>query len=79
MARSPLTVTKSLTLYRVLTGPDDSSFCHKVTEALSKGWALYGSPSVTFDTTQGRTICAQAVTKDVDDVTYSAELKLGQL
>ena len=79
MARSPLTATKSLTLYRVLTGPDDSSFCHKVTEALSKGWALYGSPSVTFDSAQGRTICAQAVTKDVDDVTYNAELKLGQL
>jgi hypothetical protein len=77
MARAPLSVSKSLTLYRVLTGPDDSSFCHKVTEALSKGWALYGSASVTFDPVQGRVICAQAVTKDVDDVTYSPDMKLG--
>ena len=79
MSRSPLIATKSLTLYRVLTGPDDASFCHKVTEALSKGWALYGSPSLSFDSVQGRTICAQAVTKDVDDVTYSRDLKLGEL
>ena len=79
MARAPLTASKSMTAYRLLTGPDDSSFCHKVSEARAKGWALYGSPSVTFDPVQGRTICAQAVTKDVDDVTYSAELKLGQL
>ncbi|MGO7426178.1 DUF1737 domain-containing protein, partial [Rhizobium ruizarguesonis] len=27
-------------LYRFLTGPDDASFCHKVTAALNKGWAL---------------------------------------
>ena len=32
-------------LYRFLTGPDDSSFCHKVTAALNKGWHLYGSPT----------------------------------
>ena len=27
-------------LYRLLTGDDSSEFCHKVTEALSKGWEL---------------------------------------
>ncbi len=78
MSRAPLTVSKRLTLYRTLTGPDDSAFCHKVTEALSKGWALYGSPSVTFDPVQGRVICAQAVTKEVDDMAYDPEMKLGQ-
>ena len=35
--------------YRLLTGPDDASFCHKVTEALSKGWQLHGSPSYVAD------------------------------
>ena len=32
-------------LYRFLTGPDDSSFCHKVTAALNKGWLLHGGPT----------------------------------
>ncbi|MFN3501353.1 MAG: DUF1737 domain-containing protein, partial [Allorhizobium sp.] len=27
-------------VYRFLTGPDDSSFCHRVTDALNKGWEL---------------------------------------
>lgn len=31
-------------LYRFLTGPDDASFCHKVTAAINKGWHIYGSP-----------------------------------
>ncbi|WP_370213681.1 DUF1737 domain-containing protein, partial [Roseovarius sp.] len=29
-------------IYRLLTEDDTSKFCHKVTEALSKGWELYG-------------------------------------
>jgi hypothetical protein len=45
--------------YRLLTGPDDRSFCEKVTAALAEGYVLYGSPSVT--TTEGRTVAAQAV------------------
>jgi len=36
-------------LYRFLTGPDDASFCHKVTSALNKGWHIYGSPTYAFD------------------------------
>lgn len=63
-------------LYRSLTGPDDSSFCHKVTAALNKGWILYGNPSVTFDPVQGRVICCQAVTKEVDGHDYTPDIKL---
>jgi len=38
-------MTKHMTsIYRYLTGPDDASFCHRVTEALSRGWLLYGRP-----------------------------------
>ncbi len=36
-------------LYRFLTSPDDSSFCHKVTAALNKGWRLFGSLTYGFD------------------------------
>ena len=36
-------------LYGSLTGPDDASFCHKVTAALNKGWHLFGSSTYGFD------------------------------
>ncbi len=35
--------------YRLLTGPDDDSFCRRVSEALAVGYQLYGSPVATFD------------------------------
>ena len=79
MAQSPLSTKKRSTVYRYLTGPDDSTFCHRVSEALSKGWLLYGSPTLTFDPVKGRVICGQAITKDLDDVDYSPDLKLGEL
>lgn len=65
-------------IYRLLTADDTSAFCHKVTEALSKGWALYGQPTYAFDAANGVMRCGQAVTKEAD-VEYSADLKLGQL
>jgi len=79
MPQSPLTTRKRVTVYRYLTGVDDASFCHRVTEALSKGWQLYGSPALTFDSAKGRVICGQAIAKDVDDLDYSPDLKLGDL
>jgi hypothetical protein len=39
--------------YRLLTAEDTSAFCHKVTEALAKGWELYGSPAYAFDAATG--------------------------
>ena len=50
-------------LYRFLTGDDNSDFCHKVSEALSKGWELYGSPTYTFDAAENKLRCGQAVIK----------------
>lgn len=35
--------------YRVLTGPDDAEFCHRVSEAIELGYELYGDPAVTFN------------------------------
>jgi hypothetical protein len=65
------------TLYRMLTGPDDAQFCHRVSEALSKGWQLYGQSSLTFDQAQQKVICGQAITKTVQ-VDYSADMKLSE-
>lgn len=64
-------------VYRLITGPDDSAFCHRVTEALSKGWDLHGSPSLSFNAKHGHAICAQAVVKDVDEAAYDPERALG--
>ncbi len=64
--------------YRLLTEDDTADFCHKVTEALSKGWSLHGDPTMAFDSARGVMRCAQAVFKDVDE-DYSRDVKLGQL
>lgn len=48
-----------LPAYRLLTGPDDSAFCKRVSEALARGYRLYGSPAATFN--GERVIVAQAV------------------
>ncbi len=45
--------------YRVLTGPDDRSFCERVSAALADGYVLHGAPALTFD--GARVIVAQAV------------------
>ncbi len=65
--------------YRYLTGPDDKSFCHRVTAALNKGWELYGAPTLTFDPTQNRVVCGQAIVKTVDGVAYDPEMSLSEL
>jgi hypothetical protein len=46
--------------YRLITGPDDRSFCERISKALEEGYELYGSPAITYN---GNTcIVAQAVT-----------------
>ncbi|MEL7345326.1 MAG: DUF1737 domain-containing protein [Pseudomonadota bacterium] len=65
------------TLYRLLTGDDTFAFCHKVSDAMAKGWSLHGSPAYAFDEANGVMRCAQAVTKVVD-ADYTPEMKLGQ-
>jgi len=49
----------NLPIYRVLTGPDDAAFCHRVSAALNLGYALHGSPALTFNGQQ--VIVAQAI------------------
>lgn len=64
-------------LYRMITGPDDDQFCHRVSKALSNGWELAGSASLTYDATRGKTMCGQPVMKDVPGETYEEGIKLG--
>ncbi len=65
-------------IYRLLTGLDDSAFCHKVSLALSRGWELSGSPAYAFDAAAGVMRCAQAVTKVVEGRDYDPAMKLGE-
>lgn len=45
--------------YRLLTGPDDQSFCERVSQALAEGYVLHGGPTITHD--GDAVVCAQAV------------------
>ena len=65
-----------MNLYRLLTGDESTEFCHKVSEALSKGWDLYGDPTFAHDEKVGVMRCGQAMVKEVGG-SYSLELKLG--
>lgn len=47
--------------YRYLTGPDDASFCDRVTEALNDGYELAGDPTLAFNAATGQMVCGQAV------------------
>jgi hypothetical protein len=64
-------------LFRFLTDDDTSAFCHRVTAALNKGWALHGAPTYSFDASRGVMRCGQAVVKEVEG-TYTPEVKLGE-
>lgn len=64
-------------IYRLLTEDDTSAFCHKVSDAIAKGWSLHGDPTMSFDAARGVMRCGQAVVKDVD-TPYSPDMKLGQ-
>ena len=65
-------------LYRLITGPDDASFCHRVSAALNKGWHLHGSPTYAFDGASGTMRCGQAVIKEIDGLDYEPGMKLGE-
>ena len=65
--------------YRFLTGKDDSEFCHRVTAMLNAGWELAGPASLTYDASRQTVICGQPMVKDVPELEYSRDLKLGEL
>ncbi|GAB1331929.1 DUF1737 domain-containing protein [Streptomyces sennicomposti] len=48
-----------LPIHRVLTGPHDAAFCHRVSDAIALGYELHEGAAVTFNGERG--IVAQAV------------------
>lgn len=69
---------KTFVAYRYLTGRDDSTFCHMVTQALARGWSLHGETTYAFDASAGEMRCGQAVTKEVA-APYDADARLAEL
>ena len=63
-------------VYRYLTGKNDDTFCHRVTEALNQGFELYGPPTLTYDHARESVICGQALTKDVAGNAYDPKMDL---
>ena len=64
-------------LYRFLSADDTAEFCHKVSNALNRGWELHGYPTYAFDAANGVMRCGQAVVKEKDGV-YSPDMDLGE-
>ncbi len=65
-------------LYRYLTGPDDKSFCHRITAALNGGWQLWGQPTLAFDSEKKRMTCGQVIMKEVPGETYNSSTDLSK-
>lgn len=55
----PASPPDGLPRYRLLTGPDDAEFCHRVSAMLDLGYVLHDGPSLTFD--GERVIAGQAM------------------
>tara|TARA_A200000159_G_scaffold108388_1_gene101228 strand:- start:763 stop:978 length:216 start_codon:yes stop_codon:yes gene_type:complete len=67
-------VEDQMKLYRFITGPDDETFCMRVSESLNNGWQLHGSPTLTFD---GKTpIAGQALIKEILGEEFNQEINL---
>ena len=65
--------------YRFITSDDTSEFCHRVTEAISDGWKLYGEPKMTFDSKRGVMRFGQAVIKNSPKKKYSKKMSLSSI
>ena len=48
-----------LPAFRLVTGPDDAGFCHRLSEAPGLGYRRHGAPSVRVSGDRG--VAAQAV------------------
>jgi hypothetical protein len=66
-------------VYRYITGKDDAAFCHRITDALNRGWELYGQPTLTYDHKRGEVICGQVIIKEAAGRTYDPSLDLSKL
>jgi len=65
--------------YRFITDDDTSKFCHRVTEALSNGWTLYGEPKMIFEKKRGVMRCGKEVKKNSPKKKYSKKNNLSSI
>ena len=65
--------------FRYITDDDTSEFWHRVTEALSNDWKLYGEPKMTFDKKRGVMRCGQGVIKSAPKKKYSKKMSLSSI
>ena len=66
-------------VYRYITGKDDAAFCHRITDALNRGWELYGQPTLTYDQKRSEVICGQVIVKMVEGRSYDPSLDLSKV
>ena len=66
-------------VYRYITGKDDAAFCHRITDALNRGWELYGQPTLTYDQKRSEVICGQLIVKTVEGRNYDPSLDLSKV
>ena len=60
--------------YRFITSDDTSEFCHRVTEAISNGWKLYGEPKMTFDKKRGgNALCSSSYKKFTSEKVFKKD------
>ena len=62
-------------LYSCITGPDDETFCKRVSDKLNRGWQLHGGPTLTYNGTT--VIAGQALVKTVEGEVFTMETKIG--
>ena len=61
-------------LYSCITGPDDETFCKRVSDKLNRGWRLHGAPTLTYD---AKTVIAgQALVKEVEGEVFTMDVKI---
>jgi hypothetical protein len=69
--------------YKLITGPDDQTFCERISAALAEGYVLHGSPAATFNGTavivaQALILPAAIATADAAVATAVGELDAGE-
>ena len=64
--------------YRFITNDDTSIFCHRITEALSNGWKLYGEPKMTYNSKSKVMRCRKAFIKN-SSKKYSKKMSLSSI
>lgn len=61
-------------LYSCITGPDDETFCKRVSDKFNRSWQLHGCPTLTFD--DKTVIAGQALVKELEGEMFTIDTKI---